>query len=171
MEKIRTALTLNLKDVDIPKVASVEEFQGGERKVIIISTVRSVNESKIDGFLERLGFLYQPKRFNVVITRAKALMIVIGNPHVLARNQYWNQLLKYSIELNAYTGCNLPIFLNQSMAKLVVTKEDAVEAEAANCSENGVIRPTSNATKVDGETFECTPNRIDEEFEDCQEGF
>lgn len=115
MEKIRTALELRLKNVDIPKVASVEEFQGGERKVIIISTVRSVQEEKVHTFLDRLAFLYSPKRFNVVITRAKALMIIVGNPHVLGRNQYWAQLLHYVIELKAYTGCNLPVFLNPDL--------------------------------------------------------
>ena len=32
-----------------------------------------------------IGFLSNPKRFNVTITRAQALLVVIGNPHVLAQ--------------------------------------------------------------------------------------
>ena len=32
-----------------------------------------------------LGFLSNPKRFNVAITRAQALMVIIGNPNVLAK--------------------------------------------------------------------------------------
>jgi len=32
-----------------------------------------------------LGFLSNPKRFNVAITRAHALLVIIGNPHVLAQ--------------------------------------------------------------------------------------
>lgn len=119
VDKIREALRLVLiaqSSDEFPKVASVEEFQGGERKVIIISTVRSDYQEQIDtGLLEKFGFLYQPKRFNVAITRAKALMIVVGNPHVLCRNKDWLKLLTYALELNAYKGCNLPRHLDQHL--------------------------------------------------------
>jgi helicase MOV-10 len=52
--------------------------------VIIISTVRSTQDKVItDDLRFNLGFLNNPKRFNVAITRAKALLIVVGNPIVL----------------------------------------------------------------------------------------
>ena len=54
-----------------------------ERKVIIVSTVRSQQKFLAHDFRHKLGFLRNPKRFNVAITRAKALLIVVGNPYLL----------------------------------------------------------------------------------------
>jgi len=118
VEKIRLALQLGLLDSEIPKVGSVEEFQGGERKVVIISTVRSVNENKIDAQIPKLTFIFDSKRFNVAITRAKSLLIVVGNPHIHNKDARWKKLLKYCLDLDAYTGCNLPIDIDRNAKEL-----------------------------------------------------
>ncbi|OXA58303.1 RNA helicase Mov10l1 [Folsomia candida] len=117
-EKLRLAMKMGLLEDEIPKVGSVEEFQGGERQVVIISTVRSLYEDKINSCVQQLGFIYNEKRFNVAITRAKSLMIVVGNPHVLCKDKHWKNLLRYCIELQAYKGCNLPIELDEVTNKL-----------------------------------------------------
>ena len=31
------------------------------------------------------------QRFNVAVTRAKALLIVVGNPFLLAKDKHWNR--------------------------------------------------------------------------------
>ena len=64
-------------------VGTTEEFQGQERKVIIVSTVRSTPEYVTLDRRHRLGFLADSKRFNVAITRSQALLIVVGNPQIL----------------------------------------------------------------------------------------
>ena len=51
--------------------------------MIIVSTVRSQQKFLAHDFRHKLGFLRNPKRFNVAITRAKALLIVVGNPYLL----------------------------------------------------------------------------------------
>ncbi|XP_018432225.1 PREDICTED: RNA helicase Mov10l1 [Nanorana parkeri] len=105
-EKIRTLLrTADLMDI---KVGSVEEFQGQEFLVIIISMVRSCEEFIHEDSRTLLGFLSNPKRFNVATTRPKALLIVLGNPHILVKDPCATALLEYSIINGAYTGCNLP---------------------------------------------------------------
>ncbi|KAM9311728.1 RNA helicase Mov10l1 [Gastrophryne carolinensis] len=106
VEKIRILLrTVDLMDI---KVGSVEEFQGQESLVIIISMVRSCEESIYNDSRTLLGFLSNPKRFNVATTRPKALLIVVGNPHVLVKDPCASALLEYCVVNGAYTGCNLP---------------------------------------------------------------
>ncbi|TMS05684.1 RNA helicase Mov10l1 [Larimichthys crocea] len=82
-EKIRVLLgKVGLSDI---KVGSVEEFQGQEFLVIILSTVRSNESIESEDLQSSLGFLSNPKRFNVAVTRPKALLLIVGNPHILIR--------------------------------------------------------------------------------------
>uniref|UniRef100_A0A7N6AAF7 RNA helicase n=1 Tax=Anabas testudineus TaxID=64144 RepID=A0A7N6AAF7_ANATE len=95
VQKIRKALE---------KVGSVEEFQGQERRVIIVSTVRSSpNYLEIDKQFS-LGFVKNEKRFNVAVTRAKALLIVVGNPRVLNADPTWARFIQYCRDEGGYTG-------------------------------------------------------------------
>ncbi|XP_019524085.1 PREDICTED: RNA helicase Mov10l1 [Hipposideros armiger] len=105
VEKIKILLR-NVDLMDI-KVGSVEEFQGQEYLVIVISTVRS-NENRFEDDRYFLGFLSNSKRFNVAITRPKALLIVVGNPHVLVKDPCFGALLEHSVTNGVYTGCDLP---------------------------------------------------------------
>ncbi|KAJ9583516.1 hypothetical protein L9F63_022134 [Diploptera punctata] len=95
-------------EVPIPKIGSVEEFQGQERKVIILSAVRSTPSLVKTDIYHSLGFIASPKRLNVALTRARALLIILGNPHLLARDPYWRSMLNFCVEQGSYTGCDLP---------------------------------------------------------------
>jgi superfamily I DNA and/or RNA helicase len=95
---------LNAKGMEDVSVGSVEEFQGQERSIIIISTVRSTSEYMPFDSQFNIGFLNNPKRFNVAISRAKALLIVVGNPKVLMQDPYWEALIKYCEANNSCVG-------------------------------------------------------------------
>ncbi|KAG8946802.1 hypothetical protein FRC04_011458 [Tulasnella sp. 424] len=86
------------------KVGSVEEFQGQERPIIIISTTRSSSENVAFDLKHTLGFVASPRRLNVAVTRAQAGLFIVGNPHILSLDPLWRALLNY-IRLNkGYTG-------------------------------------------------------------------
>jgi superfamily I DNA and/or RNA helicase len=62
----------------------VEQLQGQERRVIIISTVRSTPGYLSHDFMHKLGFVGNPKRFNVAITRAQVRAVGIGRPRLVS---------------------------------------------------------------------------------------
>ncbi|KAJ7199239.1 P-loop containing nucleoside triphosphate hydrolase protein, partial [Mycena pura] len=103
--KIRAALRPVAEGV---KVGSVEEFQGQERKVIIISTVRSSREFVAYDLRHTLGFVANPQRFNVAVTRAQALLIVVGDPDVLGLDPLWRAFLNYVHTAGGWTGGHIP---------------------------------------------------------------
>ncbi|KAL5712554.1 RNA helicase [Ranunculus cassubicifolius] len=105
--KLRKILEDQLDMPDV-KVGSVEQFQGQEREVIIISTVRSTVKHNEFDRVHYLGFLSNPRRFNVAVTRARSLLVIIGNPHIIAKDPYWDKLLRYCADNNSYQGCALP---------------------------------------------------------------
>ncbi|KAG9002612.1 hypothetical protein FRB94_003760 [Tulasnella sp. JGI-2019a] len=86
------------------KVGSVEEYQGQERDVIILTTVRTDREQVSYDLRHTLGFLVNPRRLNVAITRAKGLLIIVGDPSVLGLDPLWRKLLNYVHINGGWTG-------------------------------------------------------------------
>jgi len=93
-----------LRDI---KVGTVDEFQGQERRVIILSTVRSTpNHLSLD-IRRSLGFVASPLRLNVAMTRAQSLLIVVGNPIVLSLDPLWRSFLNYVHTKGGWRGIGI----------------------------------------------------------------
>lgn len=68
------------------RVATVDNFQGEEAKVVVVSLVRSNSQN-------RCGFLRTPNRINVLLSRAKHGMYIIGNSETSRKVDMWGKVL------------------------------------------------------------------------------
>ncbi|KAG6009649.1 hypothetical protein E4U21_001713 [Claviceps maximensis] len=69
------------------RVATVDNFQGEEAEVVVVSLVRSNPQNKC-------GFLRTSNRINVLLSRAKHGMYLIGNSDTYKSVPMWNQVIK-----------------------------------------------------------------------------
>ncbi|XP_055599080.1 putative helicase MOV-10 [Uranotaenia lowii] len=98
------------------QVGSVESFQGREKAIMILTTVRSGTSG--------VGFLNNVKRLNVALTRAKALLIVIGNPETLQQDVNWYEFIRYCHKQGAIRGVKFN-FTDEPHAIQEATKVDS----------------------------------------------
>lgn len=82
--------------------------QGREKDVIVLSCVRSNEQQSI-------GFLGDPRRLNVALTRARFGLVILGNPRVLSKQPLWNALLSHFKE----QGCLVEGPLNNLKASMI----------------------------------------------------
>ena len=68
------------------RLATVDNFQGEEAKVVLLSTVRSNAE-------DRVGFLKTSNRINVGCSRARDGFYIIGNAGLMRNVDMWNEIV------------------------------------------------------------------------------
>ncbi len=102
--KMREILRRN--ELGAINVGVVEDFQGQETSVVLISTVLTQNHDRWrKGAKGGLGFMTDPKRFNVAITRASALCIIVGKVDFLENSgSYWTALIEHVRRNNGMNG-------------------------------------------------------------------
>jgi AAA domain len=69
---------------DMVRIATIDNFQGEEAKIVIFSAVRSG---------ERAGFLANANRINVACSRARECFYIIGNSETLEQVPMWNRII------------------------------------------------------------------------------
>ncbi|KAK3317593.1 hypothetical protein B0T19DRAFT_294577 [Cercophora scortea] len=76
------------------RIATVDNFQGEEAKVVIVSLVRSNANRKV-------GFLRTENRINVLLSRAKHGMYLIGNTSTYLHVDMWRDVHQQLTEMDA----------------------------------------------------------------------
>jgi predicted DNA helicase len=71
------------------EVDTVDGFQGREKEVVLVSLVRSNDRGEI-------GFLDEPRRFNVAVTRAKRKVVVVGDTNTVTSGDVFDAVVRYA---------------------------------------------------------------------------
>lgn len=113
-KQIRQLRSMAFRHKGIPtRVSTVDRFQGMERNIVIVSMVRSniIQSSKNQqpdrkrypkyGYPEQhsLGFAQSPNRLNVALSRAKRLLVIVGNREHFSKLEIYRRLF-LTIESN-----------------------------------------------------------------------
>ena len=87
-------------DVDGVEVDTVDGFQGREKEVVLVSLVRSNDRGEI-------GFLNEPRRFNVALTRARRKAVVVGDASTVAAGDVFEAFIRY-VEAEGHVARPVP---------------------------------------------------------------
>ncbi|KAF9349803.1 hypothetical protein BGX26_011932 [Mortierella sp. AD094] len=100
---VQNGTKVGTKNISLQKqltLRTIDNYQGEEAKIIIISLVRNnvANDPSASG---NIGFLKSPNRTNVLLSRAQHGMFIIGNAAIMAheKNGIWPSVIK---ELRAH---------------------------------------------------------------------
>lgn len=115
------------------KVSTVDNFQGRESQVVIVSCVRSAIEAAESDQRFGIGFLKQPERTNVALSRAKQLLIIIGNRKILSKDATWHE---YFWRLDEMNKKNPGVVMNLGGPKVV---SDPKRTSTKNQKDNDAV--------------------------------
>ncbi|KAJ3985164.1 P-loop containing nucleoside triphosphate hydrolase protein [Lentinula detonsa] len=91
------------------RLATIDNYQGEESDIVVISLTRSNSNNDI-------GFMFAPERLNVLLSRARNGLILIGNSHTFTHarkgHELWSKLLAFLHDhKHVYDG--LPVVCQQ----------------------------------------------------------
>ncbi len=77
------------------EVATVDAFQGRESEVVVVDLVRSNDRGEV-------GFLADTRRMNVALTRARRMLLVVGDSATVGGHPYYASFLRHAERAGAH---------------------------------------------------------------------
>ncbi|EKG10223.1 CbxX/CfqX [Macrophomina phaseolina MS6] len=132
------------------KISTIDNYQGEESDIVIVSLTRGNSTGEI-------GFMSSPERLNVLLSRARLGLIIIGNSKTFLQSKKgkdtWGPFLDYMSKKNhIYEG--LPVRCQQHPGKQMVLKHLTEFKE--HCPDGGCSAPCG--TKLNCGVHDC-PSR------------
>nr|CDP92735.1 Bm7616, isoform b [Brugia malayi] len=114
---VRTQIMLKFNNANLPLVETIDNYQGEENDIVILSLVRSQPSSNA-------GFLGISNRVCVALSRSKLGLYVIGNMHFLKSNSaLWNRLYISLSDVDSI-GDGFPAFCAKHDATQIIYNAD-----------------------------------------------
>lgn len=86
-------------------VGTTEQYQGREKRVILVSTVRSQAQDEVPRDMKfALGFVGNLKRSNVALSRARSALVLVGNLRLLSADAHWHHVIKIAQHMGCCRG-------------------------------------------------------------------
>jgi hypothetical protein len=120
---------------ELLRIATVDNFQGEEAKVVIISLVRSNKKRNV-------GFLKTTNRINVLLSRAKHGMFLIGNTDTYSTVDMWQDVIGM-LRADESVGSSLSLCCPRHPDKIMEIREPedfAKYSPEGGCSETCIDR-------------------------------
>ena len=92
----RLRATLRAAGFGRVNVGPVEAYQGAEYRIVVICTTRARERFLENDKVKGAGLIFEHRRVNVALTRAKQGLVVIGNPWILERDSVWLEWMSFA---------------------------------------------------------------------------
>ncbi|KAF9042774.1 P-loop containing nucleoside triphosphate hydrolase protein [Hymenopellis radicata] len=117
------------------RLATIDNYQGEESDIIVVSLTRSNAANDI-------GFMFSPERVNVLLSRARNGLIMIGNSHTFTHarkgRELWTKLITM-LKHDGHIYDGLPVMCQQHPDRVAIIKTIAQfddECPDGGCSES-----------------------------------
>ncbi|KAG6919536.1 hypothetical protein DXG01_005126 [Tephrocybe rancida] len=117
------------------RLATIDNYQGEESDIVIISLTRSNDKNDI-------GFMFSPERLNVLLSRARDALIMIGNVQTFEKSRkggdLWTHLFKL-LKKGKHVYAGMPVRCEQHPDRTAILSRP--EDFESHCPDGGCMEP------------------------------